>query len=223
MLIFFRIALPLALAFGLTAAARNARLHPETGDLMNAFWLAYCVLVGIATAIVWAPVVADRMADPLTGVVPDSTYKEPPNRLRRLIRWLDGRAVRRWARWLCFIDGIRHPWSPAPFILGLRNSEPGSWLELVYAREVFKFNNAENCLRAYEILRRRGQAPKFHRNKEVTLLMSALEKTAEPEAAPLPVPPAEAPPLERNPRIKLPSKLTAPPDAVPPAPPPLED
>lgn len=223
MLIFFRIALPAALVFGLTAAARNARLHPETGDLLNAFWLAYCVLVGIATAIVWAPVVADRMADPLTGVVPDNTYKEPPNRLRRLIRRLDGREARRWARWLCFIDGIRHPWSPAPFILGLRNSEPGSWLELVYAREVFKFNNADNCMRAYEVLRRRGQAPKSHHNKEVTLLMAAFEKSSVQQSEPLPVPPAEAPPLERNPRIKLPSRLNPPADAVPPTPPPPED
>lgn len=223
MLIFFRLALPVALVFGFTEAARNAQAHPDSGDLANAFWLAYCVIVGIATAIVWAPVVADKMADPLTGVITDSTYKEPPNRLRRLITWLEGREARRWVRWLCFIEGVRHPWSPAPFNTGLRHSEPGSWLELVYAREVFHFNNAENCIRAYQILRQRGEAPKFHRNKEVTLLMSAIEKTVAPDTTPLPVPPSEAPPLERNPRIKLPARWDVPPDTAPPPQPPPED
>ncbi len=223
MLVFFRIALPLALAFGFTEAARNAQARPESGDLANAFWLAYCVLVGIATALVWAPVVADKMADPLTGVITDSTYQEPPNRLRRLITWLEGRGARGCVRALCFIDGVRHPWSPAPFIIGLRNSRPGSWLELVYAREVFRFNNAENCMRAYVILRQHGEAPPFHRNKEVTLLMAAFERSAAPDPDPLPVPPAEDPPLERNPRIKLPSRWGAGSEPASPAPPPPED
>jgi hypothetical protein len=71
---------------------------------------------------------------------------------------------------------VRHPWRPAPFVIGMKNARPGSWLEHVYAREVYRFTNVDNCVRAYQVLRRHGRTPGPHARDEVNRLTAALEK-----------------------------------------------
>jgi hypothetical protein len=199
----FRLILTGALLYGFLQAAKNASENPDAGDLTNAFWLAYCVIVGICAAIAWAPTVGSRLADPVTGILTDSTFVGSPNWLMKLVRWLEGGRCRCLVRWLCFVEGVRHPWLPAPFITGLNQARPGSWLELVFAREVYRFNNLQNCVQAFGVLRRRGYLPAPHPNTEVNLVLMSLERAAKPEAPILPVPTATSPPLNRNPRIKL--------------------
>lgn len=203
MLTLLRTVLTVALVYGLLQAAKNASENPQSGDLTNAFWLAYCVVVGIFAAITWAPVLGSRIADPLTGILTDSTYVERPNGLMRLIRWLESRSSRFLVRWLCVVEGIRHPWLPAQFITGLNHARPGSWLELAFAREVYRFNNVQHCMQAFRVLRRRGKKPHPHPNTEINLVLMSLEKAAKPDTPVLPVPASSAPPLKRNLRIKL--------------------
>lgn len=203
MLTLLRFVLTVALLYGLMRAAKNAGENPQAGDLANAFWMAYCVVVGIFAAITWAPVVGSRIAEPLTGILTDSTYVERPNWLLKLIRWLERRRCRFLVRWFCFIEGIRHPWLPAQFITGLNHARPGSWLELVFAREVYRFNNLQNCMQAFRVLRGRGVMPQPHPNTEINLVLMSLEKAAKPDAAVLPVPTSSAPQLKRNLRIQL--------------------
>lgn len=203
MLTLLRIVLTVALLYGLMQAAKNAGENPQAGDLANAFWMAYCVIIGIFAAITWAPVVGSRIAEPLTGILTDSTYVERPNWLMKLIRWLERKRCRFLVRWFCFAEGIRHPWLPAQFITGLNHARPGSWLELVFAREVYRFNNLQNCIQAFRVLRGRGVTPQPHPNPEINLELMSLEKTAKPDDAVLPVPASSTPHLKRNPRIRL--------------------
>jgi hypothetical protein len=107
-------------------------------------------------------------------------------------------------RMLCFIEGVRAPWLPTAFNLGLKHAKPGSWFEKVYAREVFKFNNAENCMRAFKALKGQGIDPRPHHNPDVNTVLLSLERGPAPEPEVLAVPPAPPPPqLQRDPRIRI--------------------
>jgi hypothetical protein len=93
---------------------------------------------------------------------------------------------------------------PTAFILGFNNSKPGSWFEKVYAREVFRFNSTQNCVLAYDALKRHGIDPRPHPNPEVELALRALEREAKLEPDKVPLPPApQITSLRRNPRIRL--------------------
>jgi hypothetical protein len=95
----------------------------------------------------------------------------------------------------------------------LKNARPGSWLEKVYALELFKFDNAQHCMMAYQALRRRGIDPGPHHNPEVTMVLLTLDREVRPAPEPIPVPPAApAPPPKRDRRIRL--FATANPDAA---------
>ena len=165
-----------ALLYGFYEVARTTPEDLRAGDLTHAFWLAYCVVLGLVSALLWVPVFADRLLGAPTDGTRDTGLADPPGRLLGLIRRLDARGSRRLARWLCFLEGVRHPWRPAPFVIGMKNARPGSWLEVVYAREVYRFTNVDNCVRAYQVLRRHGRAPGPHPRDEVNRLTSALEE-----------------------------------------------
>jgi hypothetical protein len=188
---------------------------PHAGDLTPAFYLGLCVILAIIAAISWAPYIGDKMSDPLTGTYTNPSHlADPKNRVLKLIRWLDQKQYRRWTVSFCFLEGIRKPSAPSHFIIGLHNAKPGSWLEKVYAREVFKFDNAQNCVYAYKILKARGIDPKPHRNSEVNILLLSLEKSVQPTPAPMNLQKAPPPPeVKRNQRIEL-FKLSKPEPAI---------
>jgi hypothetical protein len=222
MLIALRLLFALALLYGFRQAWANAQTAPETGDLTNAFWLAYCVVVAIANALVWAPFFGARLSEPLTGVITDSTYRERAQVLLRLARWLDRHGWRRLTLGICFLEGIHHPAWPVAFVLGLKNAAPGSWLEKVYAREVFRFDNAHNCLQAYAALQRHGVEPPPHPNAQINLLLRSLAREAKPDPGRLELTAAPQPALKRHPQIRLfesAQPASAPPDPTSPSPP----
>ena len=199
-----RLILGAGLLYGFWQVWRNAQAVPDTGDLANAFWLSACVLLALANGAVWAPWVGARIAGPITGVLTDGTYADRKNHLLRLLRWLDDHRHRRCALVTSLLEGIHHPELPAAFVVGLKNARAGSWIEKVFAREVFRFDNIQHCLQAYAVLKRHGIDPRPHRNPEVNLALISAERQARPEPDPLKVPPAgEPPPLERNPKIRL--------------------
>jgi hypothetical protein len=211
MVALFRLLFTAGLIYGVYEASQNAHRAPETGDLANAFWVAWCVIMGLFAAIAWAPLIGSKVVEPLTGMMTDGHYIERKNWLMRLVRWLEGRRRRRLVRWLCFLEGVRHPWLPDQFITGLNHARPGSWLERVFAREVYRFNNIKNCLQAYEVLRRHGVTPPAHANAEVNVVLMSLDRAVKPASRPMPVPAAAEPPLKRNPRIRL---FASPPEAA---------
>ena len=205
MLVFLlRIAFPAALLYVLKLARDNARVAPDAGDLTNAFYVALSVLLAMGLAVVWAPFVGGRLADPLTGVYTEGHYVERKKYLLRLVRWLDGRGWRRLTVLGCFLEGVNHPWLPTAFVIGMRNARLGSWLEKVYAKEVFKFDNAQHCMQACDALRRHGIDPLPHHRPDVNLLLRGRERTVNPEPEPIAVPAAPPrPPPNRNPRLRL--------------------
>ncbi len=203
-LITLRILFGAGLTYGFMKVCLNAQAAPQTGDLANAFYLAICVALAMANAVVWAPFFADRLSGPLTDVITRSTYVAPKHSLLRLIHWLENHGLRRLTLLLCFLEGIRHPNRPAAFVIGLNNARTGSWLEKVYARQVFRFDNARHCMQAFAALRRHGIDPRPHHNTEVNFVLLSLDRQAKPAADSVVIPPAvPAPPLKRDPRIKL--------------------
>ena len=211
MLSLFRLLFTGALIYGVVAAVRNAHSAPQAGDLVNAFWVAWCVVAGLFAALTWAPLVGEKVANPITGIMTSAVYVERKNWLMRLVRWFEGRRQSRLVRWLCFVEGMRHPWLPTPFITGMNHCAPGSWLERAFAREVYRFNNIKHVVQAHEVLRRHGVTPPPHANAEVNVVLLSLHKAVTPPRPPLPVPAAPPPPLQRNTRIRLFNDAPAPP------------
>lgn len=207
MLVILRILFTGAFLYCIMQARDNARTNLQAGDLTNAFWVATGVITAIASALVWAPYLGAKVSDPLTmGMTTNPESVERKNRLLQLIRWCDKRRHRAWVRWLCFLEAIRAPWLPTAYMIGLANARPGSWLEKVYALEVFKFSNAEQCMKAFEALQRHGIDPRPHASADVNLVLMSVERASITRQDPgkLPVPEAPPPPpLQRNERIRI--------------------
>jgi hypothetical protein len=203
MLFVLRVIFGAALAWGVFGAMKNADQNPESGDIANAGYLALCVILGIANAIVWAPFFGSRVSDMMTGSMTDSTFVDRRNYLLRMIYWCQAHGWKRITVRLCFLEGIRNPNLPTPFIIGLKNARPGSWLEKIYAKEVFRFENAQNCILAFHILMRHGIDPRPHHSPQVILALQGIDREVKPDPEKLIVPKAEAPVLKRNPKIQL--------------------
>lgn len=207
MLVLLRILFSGAFIYCAVQARDNARTNLAAGDMENAFWVGAGVLAAIAAAIVWAPYLGSKVADPLTTGMVNSEFKERKNYLMQLIRWCDKKGHPGWVRWLCFIEAVRAPWLPTAYALGLANAREGSWLEKVYALEVFKFNNAEQCMRAFRALQRHGIDPRPHSSPDVNIVLLSVDRSVAPEPGKLDVPKAPPPPpLARDQRIKIPPK-----------------
>ena len=205
MLVLLRIIFTSAFLYCVVQARDNAHTNLAGGDLTNAFWVGIAVIAAIACAIVWAPYIGAKVADPLTGGMVNSNFVDRKNRLLQLIRWLEKKdRSPALIRFLCFLEGVRAPWLPTAFNIGLRQAKPGSWLEKVYAREVFKFNNAENCMRAFAALQRHGIDPRPHSNPDVNTVLLSVERGPAPEPEIMHVPAAPPPPpLARDKRIRI--------------------
>jgi hypothetical protein len=205
MLILLRIIFGLLLAAAFREAWRNGQQNLQSGDLLNAYYVAVCVVLAVLNAIVWAPYFGKILSDPITGTITGSTYVERKNRLLKWIYRLQERRWRRLALCFCFLEGIRRPDLPSAFIIGMKLARPGSWLEKVFAREVFRFQNIQNCVEAYRTLRWHGIDPRPHANAEINIALLALEKGVKPDPKPVPIVKAESlARLPRNSRIRLP-------------------
>ncbi len=174
-------------------------------DLNNAGRFALSVVVGLLAGLSWAPVLGRIVAGPMTGLMTDGSVSEDRTWLIRFARRCEARGWRRMSLLAAFVAAVRHPDLPAAFVVGMNNARAGSWLERVFAREVWRFNNVANCVRAHETLRLRHQVdPGTHEQAEVNLsLMSHLREPA-PEPGLMTLPAAPPMPLpKRNARIQL--------------------
>ena len=197
--------IPLTVLFAYSFC-KSVMRYPEINGGQMVFLLGYALAGAVFLAILWAPVIGDKLSDPLTTTLNSETSLPPnTNDLVQSIRWLQRRGWHRPALLLIFVEGIRHPSLPQPALLGLRSAKPGSFLERCFAKEVFRYNNTQNCLHAYKILtERHGITPPLHPQPEVNLAISNLTRECPPEPAKYQVPSSRAKPTaERNPRIKL--------------------
>ncbi len=176
----------------------------SAGDVAPALYVALCVIVGLANAIVWTPWIGGKIADPLTSVFTADSASGKPNAWLRFARFAEARRWRRLALVTAFCEGVRHPDQPGAFNVGLRAAKPGSWLEKIFATEVYRFDNARNSVRAYQILKAHGKRPPPHRNKEISGVLMSLDRSQRPKPAVLTAPKASSPAPERNRSIKLP-------------------
>lgn len=202
MLILLRILFGAALA-GVMASAIAAGDRNVAGDVTPGFYLMLGVILALANGIVWAPWVGAKIAGPLDTMYIGEGGEVKPNTWLRFAHWCAAHRWRRMALLLAFAEGVRHPDLPGAFIAGLHNTKPGSWLEKVFAREVYRFNNVQNAVRAWEILNARGLELPPHPNPEVNATLISMRHRERPAKEPLAVPDAPEPALERNPRIRL--------------------
>ena len=185
-------------------AQMNALINPMYGDLANAYWVAVVVIVAMCNAFVWAPYFGEKIADPLTGATVDAEYKETKNWLMKLIRKCEKNGMPRLASILCFIEGVRSPHLPTAFVIGMVNAPQGSWLEKVFAKEVFKFSNAQHCLVAFNVLKTHGIDPRPHAMPGVNLVLISNEHEVKPAPPPMDVPHAPPPSrIQRDKRIDI--------------------
>ncbi len=203
-LIALRILFGAAFLFVCGEAVANARSEPMTGDMLNAYYLVLCVVLGLANAAVWAPYFGEKLSEPLTNMLTQGSHTEKRNRLQSLLIRLQDRGHRRLTVLCALLEGLHRPTQPTAFLIGLRNARPGTLSEAYFARKVFSFDNAQHCLEAFNILRKYGIDPRPHRNPEVNNLLMAHERPVKPDPSPLPVFSASSPsPLKRDPRIRL--------------------
>ena len=204
MLALLRIIFGLALVYTVTRARSSGATATESLDMTASGWLSVSVLLGIANAAVWASLIGAKLSDPLTDAITSGSFSERNNWTLKLVYWFQERRWRRLTLVACFLEGIHRPNMPTAFVIGLNHAREGSWLEKVFAREVFRFDNAQNCLRAYRVLQRHHLEPGIHARSEVNLLVHSLNRSVAPPPEILPVPAAPpTEPIRRNPAIQL--------------------
>jgi hypothetical protein len=204
MLVLFRFFLTSLFLWLIVKLSRQAAENLDD-DVSNAGLFALAVVVGFAASITWAPVLGRLIAGPMTGLMNDGNVSEDRTWLIRFARRCEAREWPRMAVLAAFAEGVRHPNLPAAFVVGMNNARPGSWLEKVFAREVWRFNNITNCVRAHEILRTRHHIdPGTHEQAEINLALMSQVREPAPPLPPLAVPAAPPAPLpKRNARIRL--------------------
>jgi hypothetical protein len=195
-------------------------VYVRARDLAGAspLWGAWVIIelsvTGIVIAILWAPVLGEKVSSSLTSTLVEDSGIIPRNRLVVWISRLQARGWHRAALFLCFCEGIRKPDALHPAWLGLQCVQPGSILEKWFAREVFRHNHVNYAVQAWKILRERhGCDPSPHACPEVEVVLRRLQPKASTVQVPVTLP--KAPPavrLPRNPSIRL---FDKPPEACP--------
>ncbi|MBM3876439.1 MAG: hypothetical protein FJ386_06940 [Verrucomicrobia bacterium] len=185
---------------------RGSQEGPGSGaaDTTAAYYMGLSLILAIGTGIVWAPAVGAMVVAPLDATLTCGSFMVEEHKSLRLVYWLIKRKHRRLAVFFCLVEAVNHPDWPTAYNIGMRHAKRGSRLERIFAKEVWRFDNAQNALLAHEVLRRHGVAPPPHTNSEVMWQLTMREKKETPMREPIPVPPAASPPpLKRNPLIKL--------------------
>ncbi len=205
MLIILRILITGALIYVFGQMRDQGAGMTVAGDLSQAFYMGIVLILSILMAAVWAPYLGERIADPITGEFTSGSFTGHARNLPRLIRWFESHRWRRLTLFCCILEGLDNPDFPMPFTTGLRHTRRGSWWEKVFALEVFRFDNAQNCLEAADILRDRHDIiVDEHDRPSITVALKKRERVQEPPREPVALPKAPPPPKpKRNKRIRI--------------------
>lgn len=186
------------------AAARLIELRGST-ILWGSWVLIELTVTGVVLAILWAPVIGERMSDPLTAQFTEDTGVVPNYRLTRWIMTCQAKGNHRAGLALCFLEGLRKPHALHPLILGIQSVKPASRLERWFALEIYQHNHVALCIRARDILfaRHHVRVPP-HRDPGVERILRCLETKPEIPAKTFPLLSGVPPPkVQRNPNIQL--------------------
>ena len=204
MLIILRIVFGLLAVYFVRDAMRVNHSILIAGDTTPAYYLGVFVIVGILNAFVWAPALGKKLSDPVTSMLTESTFVEHENLLMKLVRWVAGLGWNDLTARVAFLECVHNPDQPAGFVIGLAHARKGSWLEKVYARELFRFDNVQHVLWAFQVLKRHGIDPRPHRRPELNLALMAVDREEKPAPTPLALPAQRSPVVvKRNDRIQL--------------------
>lgn len=169
--------------------------------------LAALVLAWMA-GFLWAPWVGECLAGTLTSELTQADPLPDERRIPRWIRAAEGRKWRRLVLWLCLLEILRRPRRPAVWRTGLKHAREGTWLQAWFARGVYRFQNAFDCLDAYEVLKRHGKNVPPHPVPEVERRLLLMRTEPPPERVPMPLPQApQVQSLRRDSRIQLPQGM----------------
>ena len=145
------------------------------GDMAAIGYMMIGIFLGIAMSAVWTPVIAEFLCGSL-DVLDECTYIERRSRLNKAIDWASRNKYFPLLVFLCLVKGFLRPELPSAFIKGLKHSKPGSWAQKMFARRVYRFNNAHNSLQAAKVLEEHGEKPAGHHNPEVIIFLMEEEK-----------------------------------------------
>ncbi len=177
---------------------------PEIG-----FSMAVLLVLALLNAIVWAPYIGAKIADPIAGMFTRSSFSWHRSKIYKHILRLEHKKKYKTAAWTAYFYGLMRPNEPEVFYSGMQNSVPSSYLQKYFAEKVYQFLNARRCLEAYTILKSLGWEPVRHREQSINRLIMVhfSQKRERPSKLEL----LSAPPLStlaRNVNITLPKKIT---------------
>lgn len=185
-------------------AAENARVDLPGGDLTNAYYLAGVLIVGLLMGALWTPYIAEGLCGNLTNTFTEGAVELPERPLRRFRERAQKKGNRRTLVFACVLEAIFHPNLPSGYLIGMRNAKRGSWLEKMFAREVYRFDNQQNCVEAKEVLQRHGLGVGRHWSEEINLGILAGRKRNRPAPPTLSLPQvSHTLNSRRNPKIQL--------------------
>lgn len=204
MVIILRFLLPGLFVWCLLQGAQEAGSGASAWELNGFGYLVMALFLALGSAIVLAPFIGEKIAEPLTQVLTAGDVPELEDASAKLAAIMFKRGWRITALAYCLTHSLQSSKSPMIPWLGLQNSRPGSWLEREFAWSVYGFNHALRCIEAYRVLQRHGIRPPVHPDPMVAVYIKSSEQMPKDSGPPVPLPePAKPPGLQRDPRIRL--------------------
>lgn len=188
---------------------------------------ALILLMSVAIGLVWAPVVGEWVARPLTNVLTAGNYEDCGDDFgMSLIRHFEREGDRRGVIGACLLLIFLHPERSVAYMIGMEHSLPGTRLERWFASRLYERSTGHLAFSAYQVLIRHKVEPPKHHDPAVNLLIFSLNLTRPASHPPVPLPSASPPvKLKRDTRIKLfeaadqPPPSQPEPPSIPPVPP----
>lgn len=212
MLVLLRIIFGVGMLYAIQFAVDTSHETPLSHTNVQHVTIPMVILLflGVANAIVWAPVVGNMIASPIAGSFTRSSFSWKRSRLYKHLLKLEARKKFNQVAWNAYFSGWFRSREPELFYMGMKNARPGGFLQKYFAYKVYGFLHGIRCLEAYFILSSLGENPPKHREQSINALIIAATKTRSKsnERVNVPcVPPAQE--LIRNEKISLPKQFDA--------------
>jgi hypothetical protein len=154
------------------------------GELLVGHELVFLLLAlvfGFMIIFTWTPFLGEIVCRPITQALEGEPDAEEMTFLLFLAQGFLKRKWRRFGIFFCCWEALIHPGWPTPCYAAMKNSQPGSWLELWFADRVWNGRNAHFCLEARQTLERRGLKVGSHSDPEVARLMASWDRETSTE------------------------------------------
>lgn len=139
-------------------------------------FLLLALTFGFMIVFAWTPLLGEIICRPITDAIEGDRDVEEITFLLFVANFFLRRKWRRFGLLFCCWEALIHPGWPTPVYAAMKNSKPGSWLELWFAHRVWNGRNACFCLEARQTLERRGVEVGSHREPEIARLMASWDR-----------------------------------------------